>query len=440
MNKWAILGILLFIGAATFYVLPEKKKPNILIVSIDSFRRDPAFTYNWPEADAPNLTRMASKSFFFKNFFTPRSWGNLNYWLARMPAKFWEENGYETLGLPWLPRALRKLDYEEAQTRPGNFYIYINHESFRFGIDHLKTKLLQERDRPFFVQVHIKELHPPMYRDSVTATDKLSSPSAARMRTYLDRPQDFPEKTLLFYLLFDPVLGTHHHWRTDAAVDTLIERKTIPAGWGRVRRINFQASDLFTNLWKKSAGFEEDLQLLRELYALKMRYLDAHLAEILDLYGNQRLKNETVLVVLGNFGFSMMEHGSLFNSVETFDEFIGTNMFIHLPGQLKGEVVQTQASLKSVAQWIGDLVNKPNAVHNLKDTIHDPFIVARNYTGEIIAGRDENQWKFVIDILSGRRQLFDLKNDPGETKDLFYKDAAAAAKMEARLWKEVLGD
>ncbi len=440
MIKSAVIATLLLIAAIGIYRGSENKRPNVLIVSIDSFRRDPSFTYNWPGADAPNLTRMASQSFFFKNFFTPRSWGNLNYWLARLPAKFWEDNGYETLGLPWLPRALRKLDYEEAQTRPANFYIYINHESFRFGIDHLKSKLLKRRDRPFFLQVHIKELHPPMFRESVTAIEKLSDASAKRMRQYLDRPQDFPDKALLFYLLFDPVLGTHHNWRTDAAVDTLIKGDAIPAGWGRVRRINFQASDLFTNLWKKSAGFEEDIQLLRELYALKMRDLDGYLTEILDLYGDEKLKKDTVLVVLGNFGFSMMEHGSLFNSVETFDEFIGTNMFIHLPGQVKGEIVQAQASLKSVAQWISNLVTEPSSVRNLKDTIHDPFIVARNYTGEIIAGRDENQWKFVIDILSRRRQLFDLKSDPGETNDLFYKDSAAAAKMEAKLWKEVLGD
>ena len=366
----------------------EPQKPNILILSIDSLRRFPGEPYNIAEKDAPNLVAFAKKSYFYKNFFSLFCWQNIVYWISRMPSGLFDRSGYEPIGLSWNPGVLRKIDALKMERIPPKFYLLSEHGYFDFALKLLKQRLNKPRTKPFFLEVHFKEIHPPMYMAGVTTLEKLTPKSARLLKSYLTNPERFPDKVVLFSFLFDPMLRLSHDWRTDAALDRLIEEKRIHAGWALLPTVDFQSSDKFLNLWKNSKNYTDDIELMKELFSLKLRELDQKIGEVLELYDNEELKKNTLLMVVGNFGFSFMEHGKLFNSEDTYDEFNGTSMMVRFPGQNSGRVLEEQASLRGATKFLETVIQNGLSGGKeedlLRSTAPDPNILVRNYNRNIL--------------------------------------------------------
>jgi hypothetical protein len=423
-------------AAAIFTIHSFRPKYNILILSVDSYRRFPGED-PVPPSVAPNLARFARGSERFPDFVTQFSWSNLDYWLARVNPADFKRAGYDPLGVAWRLLALRKVDAQELNAWPAEFYMYVPHEHFDYGLRLLRARLLAPHERPFFLQVHFKELHPPLYRPGITKDGDLTPASRARLRKYLEHPERFGEKAILFHLLFDPMLGTFHQQRTTEAIDALAAHGRIDPRWNEIKRINFEASPLFLELWRHSEGYEEDLALIDELYLLKLRAFDASIGELLDLYGDKELAAKTVVIVLGNFGFSLMQHGQLFNSVGVYEEFNGSNLTVRLPGQDRGRVWPFQTSLKSVVRFVAALMESGPSQKALEN-LHDPDVFIRNYTADKFALREEGRWKLVMDLDAGTKELFDLSADPGERKDVKDENPAVFARLYRQWLKEAL--
>jgi hypothetical protein len=436
----------LFFVILTFYIPAARATvPNVLIISIDSFKREPRYPKNFNPTTLPNLDKFTDNGYLFKNCFTQNAWANLSLWISKIPNKVFLQSGYDLIGLGWKIPSLRKISADKDQDLPLDFYMMLPSEPelFDAGLLLLKEKFRIKNAKPFFLDLHLKELHPPLFIEKRINTSLLNQDSRDLLLKYLKQPETFAEKVVLFSILFDEASRQHHSPQVLRAINTLVQKKILPNSILQLRYVNLTLMDNLLDIWKNSKNYNKDLTLMNELYQQRQVFLDKNLKELFSLFGNKELANNTLFIVVSNFGFASMEHDQLFNSVGNYDEFIGTHLFIKPPNAGTLKIIQDQASLKGLGKYIYSLLQAKSSSSSFHDNFHyifEPTIISSNYNYDLFAIRDNNQWKLLLDLANSRRKLFDLKNDPGEKNDLFQIYPNKAAELETIILKKLINE
>jgi arylsulfatase A-like enzyme len=419
-------------------------KPNIFIISMDSFTRKPELPKNFRTELMPNLNHFTDTGYMFKNCFTENSWEHMHLWLSKIPNKIYEQSGYELIGLGWKTHSLRRIEVEKNPELPLNIFMNLPAEShlFELGYDYLKEKFSQKRDKPFFLELHIKELHPPLYIEQKINISRLTPKSRELFLKYLNSPEETPDKVTFYSVLFDETLRQHHSPQVMKAINKLIKLKRLPRNILQLRFINLTIMDDLLELWKNSKGYKDDLVLMSELYYQRQTYLDSRLPELFSLFGNKELADNTLFIIVSSFGFAMMEHGQIFDAVGVYEEFIGTNLFVKPPHTNTFKVIQEQSSLRGIGRYTRSLLESksPPPVHENLDYIFESEIISKNFNHDLFAIRENNTWKLHLDLVDSKRKLYDIKNDPHEKNDLYQQNLKIGADLETKLLKQLIKD
>ena len=178
-----------------------------------------------------------------------------------------------------------------------------------------------------------------------------------------------------------------------------------------------------------------------ERFANSLHVADGFLARFVrGLEARDYLKDSLVIMV-GDHGFSGGEHGSKYNHVGSQDEHFRTPFLAWWNGQLEPRVVEdVPFSQLDVAPTVLDLLGIRVATHFRgqsmvsPDARSEPFPLLQPYDGKhvaIIHGR----FKYVRHLRSGREHLHDLLADPMENVNV--AGASENAAVLARLRREV---
>ncbi len=382
----------------------------------------------------PELNHFMNEGVLYKNAFTANSWANIGSWLLRIPRKVYEKSGYSFPGLQWNIPTLRKFGFNKTADFPVPFFILlpVSPKKFHRGVKYIFQELSKKQTQPFFLQIHFKELHPPLYR---AENKQLSLQSRALIERYSQNPEKYADKAVLFSVLFDDELRVYHSPQVLSALNTLIQNQKLPREINLLKFVNLTDMPLMLDLWKKSPDYDKDLLLLKELYRINQTELDKKLKMFFSFFTKQKLKDNTLFVVCGNFGFGFMEHNFLFNSVANYDEFIGTHLFIKKPGDQSLTIVPQQASLKSAAKYIYELLENPQADPK---TIIDEELLSTNYNADKVALRLNNQWKYHLELSNSVRELYDLKKDPNEKTNVLNENKNLSAELEKLLLDKLI--
>ncbi len=186
-------------------------------------------------------------------------------------------------------------------------------------------------------------------------------------------------------------------------------------------------------------------------YYSAIAFLDAQIGRILAALKDAGLEEDTIIVFSSDSGLAIGSHG-LFGKQNIYDDSMRAPLIFAGPGVPEGKRSDALCYLLDIFPTLGDLasVNPPAGsegkslvpvMHGIKGKVRDSLFLA--YAKVQRSVRDE-RWQLITYPQINRTQLFDLRNDPHEIKDLAADPAHArdVARLTALLrdWQKKVGD
>jgi arylsulfatase len=303
------------------------KPPNVLIVLVDTLRRDHLSTYGYPLPTSPNLDELAAESVTFTNAFSHSTWTKPSiatlftslyppqHGLARVA--FENNDGVQTHALnkrlPTLAKRFRKAGYATAAfsanlhvKRKTGFARGFEHFVFRrtksaFDLNQLLRSWHDEIDeRPFFAYLHYMDTHWPYNR------------KLAQTRSRFGNTRIKPNP---------------------------------PVDWTLVGR------------WAEDFLSDETLRALKARYDEEIAFVDEALGQLLRWLRETGAFADTIIVFTSDHGEGFNEHGELQHGFRPYEELAQIPLIIRLPAWLEGEprTVDDLVGLVDVAPTLLDL-------------------------------------------------------------------------------------
>lgn len=412
-------------------------KLNTLIVSVCSLRRDllTEYGHSGPEV-MPNLEKFFRESTgIFSQLFNGIPWISIIAYFDRfMPELL--ERGHIPPGpfteYPYvrLPRNKSRTAIEFRDTNDSNW-----EKDYSGDLAYLRNSFPLHPNRPFTLVVHVKYMHYPLI-DQFNSDSEwdfyLSAEEKARLNEYLAHPERYYSKLpFLLMMTSDATYAlAHPAVRAENPTDDMATR---------TRLLGLVTSERFMREWKASENYDLDLQILKKVYAANARYMDrAILGPLLNLFGDPNLKASTAVLFTGDHGEVHMERDKLTHATSPFDEALAIPAAFRFPDSSSKPVqIKEQHHLHTVAEFMRDVtigsVHRENWQEKLGELTEDVFIM-RNCPNSLHALRFKNKYKYVIDLPTGRRMLYDLEVDPGELHDIARSEPEVAERMEGLYW------
>lgn len=187
----------------------------------------------------------------------------------------------------------------------------------------------------------------------------------------------------------------------------------------------------------------------RARYDGEVAFVDHHLGRVLDALGQQAYADRTAIILTSDHGEAFKEHGMIRHGFEVWEELVRVPLIVHVPGAEPRRVSQRR-SIIDVVPTILELLKQPPPSGEGFDFVSGQSLVRdvlmppghqpedRIVFVDMAAGPNNAERQAFIEgdhklIASSGRTLglYDLKNDPGEKKDLS-KDAAVLEPINER--------
>ena len=191
-----------------------------------------------------------------------------------------------------------------------------------------------------------------------------------------------------------------------------------------------------------------------DLYSGEIAYVDEQAGRILGFLDQTALCSRTLVIVTGDHGEGLFEHGEGEHGVFLYDDTLHVPLIISGPGVPSGEVIPQQVRsidiLPTVARYLGvapasnvqgislwplmrtgrELPEKGSDyayLESLFPKIHMNWSELR--------GMRTDRWKF---ILAPHPELYDLEHDPAEKHNVISQHPIEADELQRKIW-EVVG-
>jgi arylsulfatase A-like enzyme len=387
---------------------PEQP-PNVLLYVVDTLRADSLPVYGNPVVTTPAITQFANEAVVYERAYSHSSWTRpsiASILTGRLP----DEHRVETrddnaaLGLVLLSEQFRAAGYATAAiiTNP-------NVGAF-FGFD-------QGYDE--FVELFAETGEGPVPDDVSRARSDVVTQRALE---WIDRA---PEPFFLFVLTTDP----HSPYKP-------------PKGFRKYRGSN--------SSWPRGSGFRLPpyKRRYRALYWGEVSYNDVSFGELLDHLRGRGLYDRTVVALTSDHGEEFGDHGHLWHGKTLYEEQLRVPLIIRRPGEPHaGHRIATPVQLVDVAPTLlaAAGLDVPQQVTGVRlppaeADARRAIFASLELDGH--AGRAvlDLPWKLIVRSAQPEQEprklrggLFDLMDDPFETKDLREARPEVADRLEAML-------
>jgi arylsulfatase A-like enzyme len=187
----------------------------------------------------------------------------------------------------------------------------------------------------------------------------------------------------------------------------------------------------------------ETLALIRELYAAEITFVDAWIGRLLNKLDDLGLADNTVVYYLADHGLTLGEHGIIGKSTpRPYREIHHVPYLIHDPtGRMAGRTSRFFASTHDVAPTILSFmgIRRPGLMNGEDLTVlfdgrapPERRYYTSCYQETWIAG--DHDWVMIANTEGSRRELYDLRVDPGNENDV----AAVNQQITDRLWQALV--
>jgi len=438
-------------GCAALAAGPDAAPPkNILIVCINCLRKDRVGAYS-RVSNTPNIDALAkSGAFVFKNYVTRATWTEPCLF-ELFTARDFRRGGRRILETLHVNKEITdpgamlgdiSLLDSGAMLAPGG-KPYNCLWSYRQRLDQvLELNVIRTIQPPFVMFCHTTSLHIPFAtaRDSVdprTAVDALlpsSHEHYLKSLAFTKDPKGLPGDTIPANMSF---------MMAAFGAETALCRK-LGANYGWI------VNEQLLSAWRGSPTYDMEIDILRRLYGANVRATDCALGRLLALLKRRGLLDSTIVVIMGDHGEHLMERGYLEHWMP-YDEVISPPLIVKVPGMLTErksieEQVWTRHLLPTLLALAGVTLNEKtrkgidgrSLLPLLRGKREDiaAFAVSERRTHMI---RKNDGWKLIWHRTTGKKELYNVKTDPGERRDLAGKHPEIQAALEEELLLHVLG-
>lgn len=441
------------------------KKPNIILISIDTLRADFLSCYGYNKETTPNIDQLAAEGTIYLNNFSTGVWtppGHAsmltglyvqehgvygdNRLADNIPtiATLLKENSYQTSGFVNNSQVGELVGFEKGHDIFVEVWKGIKPKSFverfmkgvkrrmedKLGFNDMGAKRTNElfsrwieneidRNKPFYTFLHYIEPHNP-----------LNPPAPYKNRYLSEKSFKKINKNKIEKVAHNPLICF-------------------------VENINLN---------------EEEKEYLKTLYAEEIAYVDSKVGEIVETLKSKDLYNNTMIIITSDHGEHFGEHnlwshaGSLYNEVLHIPLVIKYPIGVDYVGEVQGftQLVDIFPTVIDVSCIIGDEMKNHsgmNLVHNEEkgNKFHDyvfaewegrvPFFIKskieNSKTVTNISRLTNKMWMTLnkeykyISISNGMEELYDIKNDRSESNNIIDEDKETALSMREKLacWK-----
>ena len=401
------------------------KVKRVLLLSVDTLRRDALQYYHPAAPPTPNFDRLAADSVVFRNAYSPAPW-TLPAFASIMTGLSPWVHGVSWASIPTLADYFRDGEYLTAAIGLNNFLSEQGALARRFREYNVTGATYADS---LGIQA-LKGLMAPHRLADRVSSDQLTEQSKAWIRSH--RNDGF----FLWIHYFDP----HDPYAPPPAF--------FPNGHFAAR-----IGRGFEMPWTQvRAGYVSysptELAAIRALYESEVRYVDDCIGRIVSLLKELGLYDETLIAFTSDHGKEFWEHGALGHGQSIYNELLAVPLFIKPPlTQQAGhrdveQPVSTESLLPTLLELCGIDFNQ-DALSGVSLTSlwgKDSEAPANRgvYSTALMAPRVEqsviyDRWKYVRSFHPDREELYDLDLDPLERRDLVAASPRKAAELREML-------
>ncbi len=402
-----------------------KKKPNLILIGIDSLRRDHMSLYGYPRLTTPHIDKYATKGAVFENLFSPsipttpgyssmftgmdcfgtdvvalRHEGGLGKHLKTLP-EILDKAGYNTtcVGFSHNPasRGFKKyLDFEGwGSSEKGRSPKAENLNAVALP----ELKRLAGEKKPFFLFMRHMDPHSPYL-----------PPLPFERMFYSGNELDKKNRSLDPALTFKPFCDYFASW--------------FPTGCTDTKYVDAQ-------------------------YDGAIAYMDAAIANIFDQIAELGIEEETLVVIDSDHGETLNEHECYYDHHGLYECTLTVPLVFVWPGKVPAQTRFSDICVtKDVTPTILDLMGiKPGIKFDGRSLAPlmkgqsrapEPEFYITECTWMRKHGWRTPQWKLIHALepdfhFKPEVELYDLIRDPGETVNLAKKEPEIVAMLEARM-------
>jgi len=383
-------------------------KKNIILIFVDAFRTKNLSLFGYNKETDINLKKIAKENIWFKNHFStsnstapaltsvltgqyPNNHGIIHQLPYTKPeemskigqVKFWlpsylKTKGYETMAIDWIGLWFTKgFDFYEEGEKPPSALFSSAHDMTNLAISKIK-----QTNKPFFLFMHFWDTHFPFPNTEYTGEGNESD-----MESTLNEIKSESQKEYL--------------------------KKRMPK------------AGLYT------------IQDMVNKYDLSIKNVDKEIGRIYDFLKEQNLLENTMLIILGDHGENLTEHGIHFSSSGLYEETVHVPLIMHIPEFEKKEINELVGNIDitpTILEYLGleteEKLDGKSLFPLLKNnqSIREELILTDGLCEDIKAVRTKNRKLIVAKnnfcnlCKAGHHkeiEEYDLEKDPGEKVNIY---------------------
>lgn len=364
--------------------------PNLLVLLIDTLRRDHLGAYGDPRGLTPHLDALAAEGVLVEGLSACSSWTRpavATTFSGVYPNRHGAHGFFDELArdIPWLPEILRRAGYETAAI-VGN-----PHVTPRWGF----SRGYLRYDAGLAVDFGTLEA--------------IDARLADRAVTFLESQ---PAGPWLLYLHF---MGPHEPYEAPAPFG-----ERFPAAPGA-----------------------DAIERLAAAYAGEIAHTDAQIGRVIEALRGAGQYENTLIAVLSDHGEELGEHGGVGHSRTLYEEVLQVPFVLRFPGgRHAGRTWEAAAlSMTGVAPTLLHALGFPPAPGMAGASWIGPMTRGGHWSGAAYAALQTHmarlhslrdaRYKWITDDASGQARLFDLLLDPAELHALEHVPVEAARLRHA---------
>lgn len=414
-----VLMAVVAVTAATSLGLLEKRRPNVLLLTVDTLRADHLGVYGYRRNTSPNIDAFARGGVVFKKArcnwpkTTPsfasmhtgtygRTNGVQGVCRQALPlelttiAEVMKANGYATAAVVDNANLSKRFQFDQGFDHFVEIWEQPGKDDATKVMDHALGWLRESRQQPFFLWVHLVDPH----------------------AKYLPPPD------------FDKMFLNDELYKTG---DRMLEVKN---GYGGIHRVRTQLGD------------HRNLNYYQAQYDGEIAYADSQVARIFDEMKRRDIFDGTLTIFSSDHGEEMGEHGLYFeHGIRVYEATLHVPLIVRYPEKIRGgQEVPDNLTLLRLFPTILDYCGIPpiaqlqgKSLRTLLEgrgerqrAVYTEGGYRNKTTGRYNAVVYEGDWK-LIQTSGTAYKLFNLAADPAEQVDLARKNRRVFQRLKKKI-------
>lgn len=410
--------------------MPSGDHLNVLLIVIDAGRRERFGCYGYPRGTTPVIDEVARRGVLFERMISPAPW-TLPSHASLFTGLYPREHGAERptyrmrTGPVTLAQHLHTHGYATAIF--SNNKLVAPRTGLVVGVS--ETLRRQQFDSDF------NRLWTRRVKMLLGQGDSGANVTNRQVRTFL-------RKVTVPFFIFINYMECHWKYRPPRP----FERRFVRRRYTLVDSARQRMRMRYRRPWDGIGWADGELELLNDLYDGSLAYLDGRIGDLMeDLQASGRA-DDTVLIITADHGENLGDHGQVGHELCLYQSLIHVPFIARIPGSAASQIgglVQFTDVFAGLCGVLG--IGVPDGLR-ARPLAVDPFRLQPGQPGRPLAFAEWQEWqgaqlqrrlqsapkfrstpsaeavqdpryKLIVEPGTGTETLFDLQDDPGETRN-----------------------